>query len=377
MTSVAQGTRGALRSLAVAFPSVLRTNEHWRTQHPELIARVAERSVPLLWGGESGPTLFERKMAPHAGDPFRGSVERRHRAPGETALSIEAAAARGALAAAGLGVGEVDLTLTASFPGDRFAVGNAPFLAAELGLETPAWNFESACSSAIVGVHMASSLIRSGEYERILVVVSTSNSALSMDTDNLSWLSGDGAGAMVIERSEGETGVLGHKTINTVVTNDMFVIHSTPTRDGGTRLTSTTSPNAGALGRDTAEPCLRECVSGALESAGLAATDVDFWVFNTPNAWYGDVCAEVLGLPPDSFLSVYPRYGNIGAALMPATLHEALRSGRTGAGERVLCYSIGSTSTASAVVLRLGDVALGPAVSAAASVDGPSMASVR
>lgn len=375
--------RATLRSLSIAFPRVLRTNDHWRTHYPEMVAQAEEHALAKLWGTRehaeaAAPTsVFDRTMAPYLEDPFRGTVERRLRAPDEPALDMEVRAARGALGALSIGVGDVDLTLSTSFPADRFGVLNAAYLAEALGLESPAWNYETACSGSVVGLHMAGSLVRSGDYDRILVVASTSNSAICVDDEGVSWFTGDGAGAFVVEPASGDEGILGWKTMNTVSTNDMFVIDSVPTSDGGTRLVGRASPGAGRIARDTAEPILRGCVEGALDDADRRAEDIDFWVFNTPNAWYADYCAEVLGVPPDRYHSVYPKYGNMGAALMPATLYHALREGKCGPGDTILLYSVGSTSTASAVVLRLGPIALGPFPERPAEVDGPSMASRR
>jgi 3-oxoacyl-[acyl-carrier-protein] synthase-3 len=324
---------------------------------------------------QSDSAIFDRGMMPYLEDPFRGSVERRLRAPGETALSMELKAAEGALSALSLSVDQIDLTLVTSFPGDRFAVGNAAYLAAKLNLRTPAWNFESACSSSVVGLHMASSLIRSGHYHRILVVASTSNSALCVDDDPLSWLVGDGAGAFVVEPAPEGQGVLGWKTINTTATNDKLILHAIPDGRGGSRLAGQASPDAGKTLRTTAEPYLRECVHGALSMAGLSVGQIDFWVFNTPNAWYADFCGEVLGVKSDRYHNVYHKYANMGAALMPGVFYHALYDGRIKPGDTVLIYSIGSTSTASAVVLRVGEIALGPVPEAAQKVDGPSLSS--
>jgi 3-oxoacyl-[acyl-carrier-protein] synthase-3 len=367
--------RAGMRSLAVAFPSVLRTNEYYRARYPEVVAQAEQYALAKLWSAAQGsdgarateatakrpPSAFDATMAPYLGDPFRGAVERRVRAPGETAVSMERAAARGALEAAGLGVDDVDLTLVSSFVGDRLGVGDAAYLAKQLGLRTPAWNFESACSGSVVGLHMAASLVRAGDYRRVLVVCSTSNSVQLADDDTLSWFIGDGAGAFVVERAAPGHGVLGWKTLNSVETNDMFVIHSVPDATGrGTCFRTSAHAEASAMARDTAEAYLRACVDGALAMAGVAAADVDFWVFNTPNAWYADFCGRVLGVGPERFHSVYPRYANIGATLMPATLYHALHEGRVRPGQLVACYSVGSTSTASALVMRVGPIALGP-----------------
>lgn len=365
--------RARLSALAVGFPSLLRTNAYWRRTRPEMVARAEEYSLARLWGKDartspSEPSAFDLAMAPYLADPFRGAVERRIRAPKETALSMELTAARGALTAAGLTPRDLDLVLVSSFVGDRFGVGNAPYLARELGLTVPAWNFETACASSVVGLHMAADLVQSGAYRRILVVVSTSNSVQVLDDDSIGWFVGDGAGAFLLERSHsgkesGEDsgeGVLGHHTLNSIGTNDMFVIRSVPDGAGGTRLATVANPEAAAMARDTAEPYLTTCVEGALKHAGVGVSDVDFWVFNTPNAWYADFCARVLGVAEGRYHSVYPRYANIGGALMPATLYHALLEGRVRPGQIVATYAIGSSSTASALVMRVGDVALGP-----------------
>jgi len=139
----------------------------------------------------------------------------------------------------------------------------------------------------------------------------------------------------------------------------MFVI-DVDASAGSHRLVTRANSLANRMARDTAEPYLRQCVAGALDRANLALRDIDFFVFNTPTAWYAAGCARVLGIGADRYTSVYPRYANIGAALMPATLLHAAHEGRVKAGDRVLLYSVGSTSTAAAAVLRWGDVALAP-----------------
>lgn len=357
-----QSGQPGLTSLAVAFPSVVRTNDYFRTRFPEIISAAEKYSLAKLWSKSESeaPDAFDDAAGAYLGDPFRGALERRVRAPGETALSMEVKAARDAVAAAGLTVDDIDLTIVSSFVADQFGTGNALYLAREMGIKTPAWNYESACSGSVVGLHTAASLVRSGDYDRVLVVSSTSNSITSADDDTLAWFIGDGAGAFIIERQPEGQGVLGHKTINSIETTNMFVIQSVQLPAGGTRLLTVASPRANAIARETAEPYLRVCVSGALEKAKMRVADVDFWVFNTPNAWYADFCAGLLGVSKDRYHSVYQKYGNIGSALMPATFYHALHEKKIPSGSVVGIYSIGSTSTSSAIVMRIGDVRLGP-----------------
>jgi 3-oxoacyl-[acyl-carrier-protein] synthase-3 len=357
--------RARLSALAVGFPSLLRTNAYWRRTRPEMVARAEEYSLARLWGKDartspSEPSAFDLAMAPYLADPFRGAVERRIRAPKETALSMELTAARGALTAAGLTPRDLDLVLVSSFVGDRLGVGNAAYLAAELGLPGPAINYESACSGSLVGLRLASHLVASGAHDRVMVVSSTSNSVQVRDDDSVGWFVGDGAAAMIIEPAAEGFGVLGGHVFNSVETNDMFVIQSFQDGEDGTRFETLGTPRSGAIAKNTAEPYLHRAVAAAVADAGVPLSAINFFVFNTPTAWYADFCARELGVAEGRYHSVYPRYANIGGALMPATLYHALLEGRVRPGQIVATYAIGSSSTASALVMRVGDVALGP-----------------
>jgi 3-oxoacyl-[acyl-carrier-protein] synthase-3 len=120
-------------------------------------------------------------------------------------------------------------------------------------------------------------------------------------------------------------------------------------------------PQAGKLLRDTAVGYLVTCCNGALEDAGLSLGDIDHFVFNTPVAWYSKFCARTLGVPSDKpVINMYPKYGNMGPNLLGANLYHAAREFGIEKGDRILMYSVGSVSSAGAMVLRWGDVALGP-----------------
>jgi 3-oxoacyl-[acyl-carrier-protein] synthase-3 len=358
----ARTRRAGIRSLALGFPSILRTNDYWRSRYPTMVERAELFGLAAIWLRQDGSkrSAFDEVMDPYRSDPFLGAVERRVRAPDETALSMEVRAARGALAAAGLGAADIGLTLVSSFVGDRLGVGNAAYLAAELGLPGPAINYESACSGSLVGLRLASHLVASGAHDRVMVVSSTSNSVQVRDDDSVGWFVGDGAAAMIIEPAAEGFGVLGGHVFNSVETNDMFVIQSFQDGEDGTRFETLGTPRSGAIAKNTAEPYLHRAVAAAVADAGVPLSAINFFVFNTPTAWYADFCARELGISSDKYLSIYPRYGNVGAVLAPAALYHALEERKVAPGDLVLLYSIGSTSTAAAMVLRVGDVALGP-----------------
>ena len=362
-----------IRSLAVSFPSVLRTNEYWQKSCPGLVAEAEKAALARLWkkqregagaavsGREPAPSrAFDELMEPYVDDPFRGTVARRVLGPGESALSLELRAARDALAAARMSVGEIDCIIVASFLPNQPGIGNSAFLSEALEHRGAAWNLETACTSGPVALQNAAALIRAGEYRNVLVVISCTYSRVMDESDSLCWFLGDGAGAFVVGASPDGAGILATKIVNTSRTCNTFYYDLMNDAARGPKIRISAHERTGRVLGEVSGPYLLECCDGALAKAGLSRDDVDFFVFNTPTAWYGRFCARALGVPPERTIDTYPQYANIGPALMPVNLHAAARSGRIAAGDLVLVYSIGSVSSAGAVVMRWGDVGLGP-----------------
>lgn len=352
------------RAIAVELPRTRRTNDYWRMHHPSLVEQAEHKTLARLFAttqqASGDAAAFDAEMAPFLSDPFRGAVERRVLGPGETSLSMELGACRQALAAAGMSPRDVDLAIVTSFLPDQPGVGNATFIARDLGLRCPAWNLESACSSALVAVETAAALIRASSYKNVLVVLSCSYSRDTEVTDTLSWFMGDAAGAFVLGPVDEGYGLLGHHTVNTVATCGTFYHDLIVDPVTGPRPRLQCTRETQRILRETSEGYVRACCEGAARAAGTTIADVDFFVFNTPTAWFADFCVRTLSIAKDRTLTTYPMYANAGPALMPLNLHHAAATGRIRKGDRVCIYTIGSVSTASAAIVRWGDVGVGP-----------------
>jgi 3-oxoacyl-[acyl-carrier-protein] synthase-3 len=349
---------GNITTLGVAFPRHIRTNAWWEDNQPELVAHARDATLAKVWAGFGELSAYDRAIAPYLADPFRGTVERRVMSPDMSAQQLELAAARTALEAGGLDVGDIDLVLINALRPDSHVVGDAAFLAKQLGLRAPAINFETACSSALVGFHLASDLVSMGRYRRILVVTCCTYTRDVDLEDSFSWFLGDGAAAFVVEPASDASGLLGAHTIPTIETCGAFAYHLELAEGQPALRIRPDKHIAGQSIRDMSESYLRRCVDGALSEANLSLSDVDFLICNTPTAWYAQFCASVLGFEGRT-IDGYPSFANCGPVLWPNNLHTALREGRVRPGDVVLGFSIGSVSTASSVVFRVGDVALG------------------
>ncbi|WAS91256.1 3-oxoacyl-ACP synthase III family protein [Nannocystis punicea] len=342
----------------------MRRNDYWRSRHADLVAAAEREFISTPWRDDDGSDatrIFDEEMQPYLGDPFRGARVRRVLGRGETVLGLECRAAQRALACAGVAPRDVDLLIASSFLSDQIGVGNAAFLARELGMHGAAWNLEATCSSALVALQTASGLVCAGQYRRVLVVTSCSYSRTIEERNILAWTVGDGASAFLVEPAGAGDGLLGFHTMHTGATCGAFSYELTLDPSGAPRITMTASRVAGRVLRETSEYYVRTCCARALRAAGVAVRDVALLVCNTPTAWFARFAARVLGINPDHTVDTFPLYGNLGPSLWPVNLHHAAATRRLRSGDLVLLYAIGSASAASAAVLRWGDVRVGPA----------------
>ncbi len=350
-----------LQSVGVSVPDRVLTNDHWRVHHPEMVRDVEGRTwmwrKPMEWTEGSEP--FNREMAPYVRDPFRGARQRRYMESDGAVLELELTAAWDALKAANLEPEDIDLLICSSFQPDVHGIGGAVFLARNLGLTGAAWNLESACSSALVAFQTACSLIESGQHEKVLVVSSCSYSRATAEDDPISWGVGDAASAFVVGEVEEGVGYLGGHTVHTAETCEAVAYHLELDAKGQPHLRIRTGKQTAQILRGTSERYLKECCTGAVEAAGVALSDVDHFVFNTPLAWYSAFCARALGVDRKKTLSVYPLYANVGPALLGLNLLHAAHWRSYRPDDLVLLYTVGSVSTCSAAVVRWGEVGLG------------------
>lgn len=352
-----------IKAVAVKFPDTIRTNDYYRQHYPQMVARAEEKTLARAFSvasSESGNKTLDvwtEEMLPHLSDPFRGTVERRVVSPDDSALELEYATAIDVLDAAQLVPSDIDLMLVTSLFPDHILPGDASFLAGKLGLTGAAWNVESTCTSGLVSLQTACSLVQTGQYRNVLIVVSTTYSRFTDPNDTLSFLSGDGIGAFVVTSLESGQGILGSKILNTAETCGAF--YQEFTSEAPNEMFIRARKNTGKMFVETTEKFLRSCCQGAAIDAGVSFDEIDFFVFNTPTAWYSRVCSRTLGIDPKRTINLNPLYGNIGPTFPFANLYHAARLGKIKENDLVLVYTMGSSSNGGAAIMRWGRVGLG------------------
>lgn len=356
----------------MSFPSVDRGNDYYRERHAELIADADKKSLARAFSTAESTSNKEEadpwaeEMKPYLKDPFRGAARRRVLGPGESALTLEVRAAQDAVVAAKLSPDDIDLMMVSSVFPEYPGPGNAAHLAGKLGLRGAAWNVESMCASSLIALQSACAQVRAGEFRNVLVVASCTYSRYVDGNDTLSLVVGDGAGAFVVGEVEEGRGVLGSKIIHTAETCGSFYCELTNDAEGDPRVFIRADKNSAKQLPPLSLGYLRTCCQGALSAAGVTIEQIAYFICYTATAWYARFFARALGVSPERTIDLYPQFGNISAASVPTNLYHAALLGKIKPDDLVLVYNHGFVASSAAVVMRWGDVALGPAPAAAA-----------
>jgi 3-oxoacyl-[acyl-carrier-protein] synthase-3 len=286
----------------------------------------------------------------------RSGIERRHfAAEGEATSQMATAAARAALADAGLGAGEIDAILVATSTPDLTFPSVASMVQAALGSSRGfAFDIQAVCAGFVYALAQANALIATGMAQRVLVIgAETFSRILNPDDRGTAVLFGDGAGAVVLQAVPG-TGAATDRGVLAVDLNADGSQREILYVDGGVATTGT----AGFLrmeGREVfrhAVEKLAETAEAALARAGLAAGDVDWVVPHQANIRIIRATAHKLGVPMDKVVVTVQDHGNTSAASIPLALSVAAHDGRFRPGDLLVCEAIGGGLVWGAVVLR-------------------------
>ena len=269
---------------------------------------------------------------------------------GETTGSLATAAARAALAHAGIDAADIGLIVLATATPDQTFPSTATKVQAALGIDDCiAFDVHAVCTGFLYALSVADSMLRSGNAGKALVIgAETFSRILDWEDRTTCVLFGDGAGALVLSAEETESGILATKLHADGRHNDLLFV------DGGPSTTQTVG-KLRMKGREVfrhAVVNLAAVLNEVLADAGLSAADVDWVVPHQANARILDATAKKLGLPPEKIVVTVDRHANTSAASVPLALDTAVKDGRIKRGDLVVLEAMGGGFTWGAAALR-------------------------
>jgi len=292
-----------------------------------------------------------------------GIVERRYAAPGTGSSDLAVEAAKKAVEAAGLKLSDIEFIIAATLSPDHYFPGIGVLVQAKLGLApVGALDIRNQCSGFIYALSVADQYIRAGTYRRLLVVaaeVQSSNLDYSDAGRDMAVLFGDGAGAVVVEASEGEErGILStHLFADGRFFSDLWMEKPSP-KDKPTFGENFLGEgryfprmDGRAVFKNACEK-MPEAVQIALAHNNLRIEDIDFLIPHQANERISQMVARSLNIPLEKVVRNIDRYGNTTAASIPIALDEACRQGRIKPGNLVVLTAFGSGYTWASAVIR-------------------------
>src|SRR3954452_23539739 len=133
-----------------------------------------------------------------------GIKERRIAGPGETTATLGTAGERKAIQSAGMEPKDIELIIVATITPEMVFPSTACFIGAALGIPgVPAFDMSAACSGFIYALVTGANFVRAGQYKNVLVIgAETLSRIVNYKDRNSCILFGDGAGAIVLRRSD-------------------------------------------------------------------------------------------------------------------------------------------------------------------------------
>lgn len=275
----------------------------------------------------------------------RTGIKSRHfAADGEMTSDLAVAAAKAALANAGLTPNCIDAVILATTTPDNTFPATATKVQAALGMTRGfAFDIQAVCAGFIFALSTADNFIRARAANRVLVIgAETFSRLLDWEDRTTCVLFGDGAGAVVLEATE----VTGASKESLILSTHL---HSDGRQyellyvDGGPSSTGTTG-HVRMQGQEVfrhAVTRLAGVVEEALEANGLAPSAIDWMAPHQANMRIIDGIAKKLKLSPDKVIKTVERHGNTSAASIPLALADAVGDGRIKRGDLILMEAIG------------------------------------
>lgn len=248
-------------------------------------------------------------------------------------LAIEAAI--DAIGYANINPNDIDLIIVATSTPDNLYPSTACLVQGAIGAtHAAAFDLEAACTGIIYALSVGLEFIKTGTYQKILVIGADVHSRfLDWEDRNTCILFGDGAGAFVIEASPGDNQIL-----STYLRSDGGRGHliCIPNSNSSFPHEGSKPPEAvkrflkmnGKAIYEFAINAIPEALKTACDKANIALSDIDYLIPHQANQRIIDSVASKLKLKSEQLISNVAEVGNTSAASIPLAIWQALQAGQ-------------------------------------------------
>ena len=289
----------------------------------------------------------------------RTGIEERHIvADNEAASDLVVNAARKAMEMASIDAKEIDTIVVGTISPDTPFPSTGCWVGTALGIEgVPAVDVSAACSGFLYALIVADSLIKAGTAKRVLVGgVEVLTRITNWNDRTTCVLFGDGAGVVILEESDDDSGILSSYWGADGSLGDLLIQYA-----GGSRMPpthETVDKNLHTIhmkGNEVFKHAVRmmELAAGkALERANVKPEEISLFIPHQANIRIIEATIKRFGIPREKTMITIDNIGNISSATIPISFDFAVREGRVKKGDLLLLDAFGGGFTWGAALIR-------------------------
>ncbi len=254
---------------------------------------------------------------------------------------------------------DVDMILVGTISGDMPFPATSCLVQRNLGAtRAAASDVGAACVGFLYALHLADGLIQAGKAQNVLVIGGEILSRYVDWTDrNTCVLFGDGAGAVLLQATKGDHGILGSMMKSNGAYHDFICMpgggSDHPANDP--KSIEARLPFIKMKGNETfrvAVKAMADVSTELLTEQGFTQEQVSLFIPHQANLRIIDAVGERLKIDASKVYKNVDRYGNTSAASIPIALDECVREGRVHDGDMVLLTAFGAGLVWGSVLLR-------------------------
>lgn len=296
-----------------------------------------------------------------------GIKERRWVVPGDgnTTSAMGVKAARMAMENANVSPDDIDFIVFATLSPDYYFPGPGVLVQRDLGIKNiGALDVRNQCSGFVYALSVADQFIRSGMYKNILVIGAEQHSGgLEKSTRGrgVTVIFGDGAGAVVLQRSTDENrGILSTHLHSEGQYAEELALIGPATNRWVNKIMEANDPEDtsyypymnGNFVFKHAVTRFAEVIMEALAANNHTPDQIDMLIPHQANLRISQFIQKKMQLRDDQIYNNIMRYGNTTAASIPIALSEALQEGKIKQGDLVCMAAFGSGFTWASALIR-------------------------
>lgn len=259
-------------------------------------------------------------------------------------------AAKKAIADAAISVNDIDLIITCTTTPDNSFPSVATKLHGYLGLtNVPSFDLQAVCAGFIYGMQVANSLISSGKYNTILLIgAEKMTSLLDWADRGTCVLFGDGAGSVILQRSDDNSGIIDSNIFSSGTDYEILYTNGGVSMNGGSGKIIMQGQKLFRLAVEK----MHQSIEELLRNNNFTVNDIDYFIPHQANVRIINKLAKLLNVEDHKVVKTVEKHANCSAASIPLALATFKALGKIKKGDIILFSAIGAGLTWGSALLR-------------------------